>query len=68
MSWMQEIDLQEHGVQLPTHDQWVDIPGSPFQVMTKGQDVYPVMWVRIRPTYAAYWNEFMSIKQAGGED
>jgi hypothetical protein len=36
-------------------------------VMTRGEDEWPVMHVRCRPSYAAYWNEFMSDKQAGAE-
>lgn len=67
MAWTQGINIFEL-VQLPTHGDWVDVPGSPFQVMTRGQDLVGVLYVRIRPAYAAYWNEFMSTKEAGGTD
>lgn len=48
MSWQQEIDLREHGVQLPTHGNWVPIPGSPFEIMTKGTDEFGVFHVRFK--------------------
>lgn len=66
MTWSQEIDLvAERRVQLPTHGKWVDVPGSPFQIMTHDADPVGIMHVRIRPSYAAYWNEFMSDKEVG---
>jgi hypothetical protein len=66
MSWSQEVNLLD-GVRLPTEG-WVDVPGSPFQVMARSHDELGVMYVRIRPSYAAYWNEFMSTKLAGWDE
>lgn len=67
MAWMQEINVFDHGVQMPTGGHWVDLPNSPFQLMARDSDVSGTVYVRIRPAYAAYWNEFMSSKEAGGE-
>jgi hypothetical protein len=64
VSWSQEIDLRDLGVQLPTHGQWVDVPGSPFQVKTQATDMVGTFSVRIRPTYGCYWMEFISTKEA----
>lgn len=66
MGWVQEINVAE-GIQLPTQGHWVDVPGSPFQVMARDSDMTGTMYVRIRPAYAAYWNEFMSTREAGGD-
>jgi hypothetical protein len=67
MDWQQEINVWELGVRLPNGN-WEDVAGSPFQVMARAQDILGVMYVRIRPAYAAYWNEFMSDKHAGIEE
>lgn len=67
MAWMQEIDLQEAGVTLPTGGHWVDVPGSPFQVMAALTDIMGVVHIRINPVYAHHWNEFMSFKETEGE-
>jgi hypothetical protein len=66
MGWMQEINVAD-GIKLPTGGEWIDVPGSPFQVMARGSDIMGTMYIRIRPAYAAYWNEFMSTKEAGGD-
>ena len=60
-----DLDWSVDGVVLPTHGQWVDVPGSPFQVMTGDADLMGTVHVRIRPGYQAYWMEFMSDKLAG---
>lgn len=67
MAWLQEINVAE-GVRLPTGGHWVDLPGSPFQVMARDSDIMGTMYVRIRPAYAASWNEFMSMKESGDQD
>ncbi len=64
MAWMQEIDLQEHGVQLPT-DGWVDVPGSPFQVMARDSDILGTVWIRINPAHAHLWSEFVAMMEPG---
>ena len=61
----EQINIFERGVQLPTHGQWVNVPGSPLQVKTVGSDMAGIIWVRVRPAYSAYWTEFMSDKEAG---
>jgi hypothetical protein len=66
MSWSEEIDLRKAGVRLPS-DEWIHVPGSPFQVRTRGTDPVGVFHVRIRPSYSAYWVEFMSDKEAGAD-
>lgn len=43
------INIFERGVQLPTHGQWVDVPGSPFQVMCWDTDLAGTFRVRINP-------------------
>lgn len=45
----EQINIFERGVQLPTDGQWVDVPGCPFQVMTRGTDQVGLLWVRMRP-------------------
>lgn len=65
MAWMQEINVYGHGVRLPTGGHWVDLPNSPFQIMARDTDILGVVHIRIRPAYAAYWDEFMSDKQYG---
>lgn len=60
-----QININGLGVQLPTHDKWVDVPGSPLQVKTRAQDLLGSFWVRVRPTYSAYWTEFMSEARIG---
>lgn len=58
-----KINIFESGVQVPTHGQWVDVPGSPFQVMTMSTDLVGVVHVRVRPSWSAYWQEFISDRQ-----
>lgn len=45
----EQINIFERGVQLPTHEQWVDVPGSPFQVRTISTDELGAIWVRANP-------------------
>lgn len=60
----EQINIYQLGVRLPTHGDWVDVPGSPLQVRTLGADQVGVFWVRVRPAYSAYWTEFMSDREA----
>jgi len=60
------INPDDHGIHLPTGGTWVDLPRSPFQVMTRSEDLAGTFHVRVRPAYAAYWDEFMSTKDQGG--
>lgn len=60
-----QINVFDHGVRLPTGGTWVDLPNSPFQLMTRDTDTLGTVHIRIRPAYAAYWNEFMSTKESG---
>lgn len=62
------INVFGHGVQMPTGGHWVDLPGSPFQLMARDIDTLGTVHIRIRPGYAAYWEEFMSTKESGGDD
>jgi hypothetical protein len=42
------IDLEDLvGVYLPSPD-WVDVPGSPFQVRTRWTDPIGTYWVRVK--------------------
>lgn len=56
----EQINIFERGVQLPTHGQWVDVPGSPFQVKTEGHDELGVIWIRVgpdvRPNHWTSWS------------
>jgi hypothetical protein len=54
------INLIEQGVRLPTDDQWVDVPGSPFQVMTRGTDEVGTLWIRLNPNVT--WEEWGSFQ------
>lgn len=65
MTWTQEIDLRDRGVQIPTRDQWVDIPGSPFQVMTRGRDDIGIIHIRFKPELAHHWSEFRAMMESG---
>lgn len=60
-----KINVYEHGVKMPTGGHWVDLPGSPFQLMARDTDILGTVHVRIRPAYAAYWEEFISTKESG---
>lgn len=51
--YSKRIDLRDTGVQLPTGDQWVDIPDSIFQVKTRSSDEFGVIHIRINPDYQA---------------
>ena len=65
MAWMQEIDIWEHGVQLPTGGHWVDIPGSPFQVMARDTDTMGTVSIRFQPAMAEHWSEFIEMVESG---
>lgn len=59
-----KINFYDHGVLLPTGGHWVDLPDSPFQLMARDSDILGTVHVRIRPSYAAYWEEFISTKES----
>lgn len=61
----EQINIYQLGVRLPTYGNWVDVPGSPFQVQAHLHDLAGSFRVRVRPAYSAYWTEFMSDKEAG---
>lgn len=65
MPWMQEIDLKDRGIQVPTRGHWVDIPGSPFQVMTRDTDEIGIFYVRFKPELAHHWSEFQAMMEQG---
>lgn len=48
MAWMEEINIIEAGVALPTGGAWVPVPGSPFEIMTRGTDEFGVFRVRLK--------------------
>lgn len=56
----EKVDLIERGISLPTNNQWVDVPGSPFQVMTQDKDALGTFWLRtnpnIRPDMLNHWS------------
>jgi hypothetical protein len=59
MSWSRKVNLLD-GVRLPSEG-WVDVPGSPFQVMARPQDTLGVMYVRLHPDLT--WSQWESFKQ-----
>lgn len=62
------MNVFDRGVKLPTNGLWVDIPDSPFQVRADMTDTVGTFHIRVRPSYSAFWEEFMSDKEAGLED
>lgn len=66
MAWIQEINVAE-GIVLPTHGEWINVPGSPFQVMARDSDMMGTMYVRINPAYAHHWNEFAAMMESGDQ-
>lgn len=38
------------GVRLPTGCEWVDLPGTPYQVRTFGSDLAGTFWLRLNPS------------------
>lgn len=65
MAWMDEINIFEQGIQLPTHGQWINVPSSPFQVMTHDSDNVGAVHIRVTPAYAHHWNEFLAMMESG---
>lgn len=64
MAWLQEIDVTA-GVKLPTGGHWVNLPGSPFQVMARGSDTMGTMYVRLNPDIT--WEEWESFAKRQDE-
>lgn len=49
MDEIEEINIWDMGVKLPTGGHWVDLPGSLFQVMTRDIDTLGTMYIRSKP-------------------
>lgn len=45
----ERISLADKGVLLPTNDEWVDVPGTPFQVRTLDTDCIGSFHLRLNP-------------------
>lgn len=65
MDQPQEFNFLDRGVRLPTGGLWVDVPGSPFQVMARDSDIMGTVYMRVSPAYAHHWSEFKAMMEQG---